>query len=163
MNYPLLSKPHRPIKLTERSVRRFWKHVHIVGDADSCWEWKRRITPAGYGVMNLGGENFYVHRIAYTIQTDVPSDKVVMHLCDNRRCVRGSHLRAGTQSENIQDAGRKGRTGYCSHPESYTHVKLNFELARQIRESTGLHREVARQFGVSPTTVCRIKRGQIWK
>jgi hypothetical protein len=142
-------KPHRQIPLTETDVRRFWSHVHIVADADSCWEWKRRITPAGYGIIVLGTgdsrENFYAHRVAYKIQAeDDPQDKVVCHKCDNRRCVRGSHLWTGTYQENIQDAGRKRRMGVQVKPESYSHVKLNYEIAAQIRACTGTHAEVAK-------------------
>lgn len=32
-----------------------------------------------------------------------------MHLCDNRACIEPSHLKLGTQKENIADMFNKGR------------------------------------------------------
>lgn len=37
--------------------------------------------------------------------------KVVMHLCDNPRCIEPTHLALGTNSENMLDAKKKGRLG----------------------------------------------------
>jgi hypothetical protein len=39
----------------------------------------------------------------------VPAGRVVMHRCDQPRCVNPAHLRLGSQRDNIADSVRKGR------------------------------------------------------
>jgi len=54
------------------------------------------------------------HRaVFYKIAGYLP--EVVMHTCDNPRCINPEHLIAGTQSDNMQDMLRKGRQGDCTN------------------------------------------------
>lgn len=39
----------------------------------------------------------------------IPVGKIVMHACDNPRCIRPTHLQLGTYKENTQDMMQKGR------------------------------------------------------
>lgn len=105
--------------------RRFWRHV-TPGDPDTCWEWQGARTPErpnkivgfsfGYGRMSfrhptLGQKQEYAHRISYVLMRgDIPEDKIVMHECDNPRCVNPHHLKLGTYEENAQDRERKCRS-----------------------------------------------------
>lgn len=75
-----------------------------------CWDWKKGKTRKGYGRIKVGGTTVAAHRaMATALWGSVPDGLVVMHTCDNPGCVNPSHLRVGTQSENILDAFRKGR------------------------------------------------------
>lgn len=52
-------------------------------------------------------------------------NQVVMHTCDNKKCINLDHLRVASQAENIADRDVKGR-----HPNSIkTHCIRNHELA----------------------------------
>ena len=87
----------------------------------------------------------------------IPEGHVVMHTCDNRRCVNPEHLQAGTQKENIQDMHKKGRA---------TRTVLTAEEVREIRaihkSGVGLNK-LAAQFGVSVFAVLKIANGTAWK
>lgn len=89
----------------------------------TCWEWQGGVNrKTGYGVAWWGGKPQPAHRVAVALADGAwpPRGLVVMHLCDNRRCVRPLHLRVGTQRQNIDDMvskGRGGRSGAFTPPE----------------------------------------------
>lgn len=81
-----------------------------------CMEWKGHLTTAGYpsvGVytpktLGLAKRSGLVHRRVYElVHGATPS--VVLHKCDNRKCINPAHLIGGTQKDNIQDSIAKGR------------------------------------------------------
>jgi hypothetical protein len=64
----------------------------------------------GYAVARVAGKPVSLHRLAYEwSHGPIPDGHVVMHVCDNPSCINPSHLRAGTQRENIADREAKGR------------------------------------------------------
>ena len=95
----------------------FIEHLRSFGPGRFCvnWPWSR--VSGQYVSVHINGEKVYAHRWVYE-QINGPLPKahtpgaigpVVMHSCDNRSCVRPSHLGLGTQQDNIQDAFEKGR------------------------------------------------------
>jgi hypothetical protein len=87
---------------------RFWSHVK---NTDTCWWWTAAILKTGYGRFSLGvGKAVSAHRYAYEISYGpIPDGLCVCHRCDNKSCVRPSHLFLGTRLDNMQDMIRKGR------------------------------------------------------
>ena len=91
----------------------FWSRVQIVGE---CWEW---IGPwhgrYGQAKVRINGRkmNVLAHRLGYQIQTGKTCDApALLHVCDNRRCVRRAHLREGSQADNVADMIAKGRAAW---------------------------------------------------
>lgn len=92
---------------------RFSRRVDVRSPSE-CWPYLGVITQHGYGTMSItvAGVSRPVgaHRIAYRIaKGPIPDGMVVMHSCDNPRCVNPAHLSLGTQRENMADMFAKGR------------------------------------------------------
>ena len=70
----------------------------------------------GYGVrytaeaMEKFGTNLLHRQIMMMVHgREVVEGSVVMHVCDNPKCFRYSHLELGSQSDNLKDMAAKGR------------------------------------------------------
>ena len=81
-------------------------------DLGPCWEWTGARNAHGYGVIPkpfMGTR--LAHRASLALDLgEAVTAEAVMHLCDNPACCRPSHLKSGTQRENLLDAKQKGRT-----------------------------------------------------
>ncbi|MBS3927734.1 MAG: HNH endonuclease [Sphingomonadales bacterium] len=96
------------------------KHNQKIG---ACWLWTGYRSTNGYGQINRGDHRIdYAHHVAFEIQNGtIDTNLDVMHECDNRPCVRGTHLVQGTRSKNIGDCVVRGR--HFSPYRHRTHCK----------------------------------------
>lgn len=95
---------------------RFWAKVDKSGD---CWVWTAAVVGSrnpkykrigGYGAFGVGGKVRRAHRVSWELANGpIPDGALVCHSCDNRSCVRPSHLFIGDQSDNVHDMDAKGR------------------------------------------------------
>ncbi len=158
---------HEPRPLEER----FWEKVDKNGPIARpglapCWLWTSYRAPSGYGQFSVpvafgGPFTLVAHRVAYQLVVGpIPPKKLVLHLCDVKECVRPSHLRIGTNDENMQDAidRRRFRDG-----ENHYLAKLTAAQAVEIRRSKLSGAQLARMYKVCPATICAIQKGKIWK
>ena len=148
----------------------FW---YKVTPSDSgCWEWQGAISRAGYGFFSVNRKLRTAHRVSYEMCVgDIPEGTgyhgtCVMHICDNRRCVNPSHLRLGTQRDNLNDMVAKGRApkhrvasslrlldksatcGKGLHAWTEENIRLNGNgnrICRHCRSINKRHRRLARK------------------
>lgn len=144
------------------------------GNTSFCWNWRGSLNDSGYGVMYAyrGRQKTMIraHRLSWVMAnaSDVPDGKMILHGCDNRRCVNPHHLRVGTAKDNAWDAIDRGRfVGYVRHGEDNLKAKLTWDTVRAIRArhaaGSVTYDELGREYGVHAQTVGRIVRGVIWK
>lgn len=77
---------------------------------NGCWEYTNKLDRCGYGRFKLGIRSLGAHKISYVIHKgDVPLGFVVMHSCDNPKCINPDHLSLGTVKDNVHDCIEKGR------------------------------------------------------
>lgn len=136
-------------------------------ESDGCWEWTSAIGSRGYGIFWAGSlrKSVMAHRYALEMELGhpVPDRMVVMHSCDNPKCVNPAHLSIGTELDNSKDAARKGRL--ATGERNGGGGKLRVSDVEFIRSSVGLisGAELARRMSVSRYLVNAIRSGQIWK
>jgi len=75
-----------------------------------CWNYNGYKNDCGYGRLRYKGKKVLVHRLAYQHYVgDIPSTKIICHICDNPACINPEHLYAGTQKDNAQDMTNRNR------------------------------------------------------
>ena len=78
---------------------------------DGCWEYTAHTGTDHYGQFWQNGVARPAHIVAYELFVGpVPKGQLLMHTCDNRKCVNPEHLVPGTKQENNDDTSAKGRS-----------------------------------------------------
>jgi hypothetical protein len=116
----------------------FWSLVDKTTSACGCWIWTGSLDKDGYGDFGVSMLDGHRERRAPRVSWCLTNGKItdglrVLHNCEefyqvgdktNRLCVNPSHLRLGTDIDNVKDRDSRGRTarGDSSpsrlHPES---------------------------------------------
>ncbi len=155
-------------------LERFWSKVERT---DWCWLWSGGLDSDGYGRIKVEGFTLHAHRVAFELLNGPrPSVVQVLHRCDNRRCVRPDHLFEGDHVANMKDAvakGRmKGRRGLglalpVGPMGGASPRRLTDDQVREIRarhaEGKSLQREIAAEFGITPSHLSGVLSGRYHK
>jgi hypothetical protein len=96
--------------LDDFMLTRFMRKVEFF-EAGKCWNWAGYLDKDGYGNFHIHRHPFRSHRLSLEWATGVKSNALVLHSCDNPRCVNPEHLRYGTQKENISQSVGRNRFG----------------------------------------------------
>lgn len=130
----------------------FWRRVAKQLDAEACWPWLGCRSGTGYGYLWWRSGYRYAHRVAYElVNGPIPSGMIVRHHCDNPLCCRPSHLAIGRKRDNSQDMVKRGRR---------RSGVLSAAAVAIIRASDSPSPVLAGEFGVSPTAIQMVRRGE---
>lgn len=153
---------------SEEHVQRFWDLVDK-RDPQSCWEWRGRRDPTGYGRFNCGDKRHIASRVSLSLSLgrEIAPGVFACHHCDNPPCVNPAHLFEGSPKENAMDSINKGRARYKRHPgEENGRARLTAANVIEIRFRAGAgehHINLAREFRVHPTTIFQAVHRMTWK
>jgi DNA-binding transcriptional regulator YiaG len=169
------------------AIDRFMRKVLV--RKNDCWLWTaaKRGSRQKRGCFWDGKKNVDAARWLLTRTIRPPKDgECACHTCDNPLCVNPDHLFWATQAENVADMHRKGRShhqtdpsvqqraiaasiiamrenpDFCRRGERHGMAKLSSKEAECIRDSSLSNAALATRFGISRTTVSRIKSGKLW-
>lgn len=93
------------------ALERFFSKVHKSPEPNGCWEWEGAHFATGYGAFYADGKMQRAHRFIYeSTFGPLPAAIMVLHHCDNRRCIRPDHLYPGTHAQNMRDRDERHRT-----------------------------------------------------
>lgn len=161
------SEIRHPSRPPERVLSDFKER--LLRTPTGCLEWLAARDVNGYGRVSWKGRTQLAHRVAYQLFVGaIPAERNVCHRCDNPPCCEPSHLFLGSQTDNIADMRRKGR-GYvpvAPRGERQNLAKLTEEKVVRIRAARaagGRPKDLAVEFGVSPTCIVDVCKRKTWK
>ena len=127
----------------------------------SCMEAEGAPNSSGYCSAWYKGKRTGAHRAAWMEANDaeIPKGKVVMHSCDNPKCINPAHLSLGSQSDNLLDCAAKGRLNIsdkrgCNNPRN----KQTKEMRELILGSPLSSIQLAKQIDLSAAQIRATRR-----
>jgi predicted XRE-type DNA-binding protein len=142
-----------------RLPERFWSQGKQVAEH---WLWTGTTQCGGYGRFTLGGVEYRVHKLVYSLAIKVP-EFMVLHHCNIRICFQPNCLYEGTHEDNMEDRRIDRRE---TRGEASPHAKLTEDNVREIRrlssETRMSQKEIGALFGVGQSTISHIRQGIVW-
>jgi len=126
--------------------------------------------PHGYCQVKIKGKNYLHHRLAYAAHIGVGieaiADVLILHKCDNRRCINPLHLVAGSHQDNKTDKVNKGRqsrlVGAANKAAKLTDVEV-VEIRKLLAADRHSQRDIAKLFNIAQNVVFLIAYNKAWK
>ena len=131
-----------------------------------CWDWEGALGGGSYGSFSIKHKSIRAHRFAYAVYIgELDDDLVIMHTCDNRKCVNPSHLRQDTQKANIIDCVAKGRwVNNCGSKHGLSKLtEKDISEIRSLRKQGRKQQEIADIFDIDQGMVSNILLNKNWK
>ena len=126
------------------------------------------LRPEGYHMSQYAGKVTMSHRIVYAEANglDVHTMKgVVMHTCDNPRCIEITHLRLGTRADNNRDRAAKGRSAKTVPSRQrltaadVLAIKKRWVKGTAPKPNPNGTLAIAMEYGVDPAVICKVIKG----
>ena len=120
-----------------------------------------RLDTHGYVAVSDGGHTYRAHRMIWQhVHGQIPAGMEINHKNGIKTDNRIENLELVTRSENALHASRTGLTDYAG--ERNGRAKLDDTAVRVIRTSKHKTRVLAAAFGVSVSTINRVRAGRVW-
>ena len=146
--------------MRRQSITTFMARVRC---SDGCWEWTGGRDKDGYGKSGLHGRSMRAHRVIWELTYGpAPTGLYVCHTCDNPPCCRPSHLYLGTHRRNTEDAVARERFRLVGRRTLLTEAEIR-EIRHRYRPYVVSGPQLAREYGVSQSTISHIVRNLVWR
>lgn len=147
------------LKLGLTDGKRHSRGVEYIVDGNGCW------VPISHKNLIKDEDTTQKVRVARFVKEKVGEcgEGIVLHSCDNSKCINPDHIRFGTHKENSEDAVDRDRSGWGNRSGAR---KLSSDQAKDIYalKNSGMpQRDVGKKFGVSGSTVFHIWHKKTWK
>jgi hypothetical protein len=138
-------------------------------DENKCWICTSHCKNSkGYPQYNKkGSKHMQMSRYMYeqeyncSVLPTIGGEKIfICHKCDNPACINPEHLFLGTQYDNLKDMVKKNRQ---QMGEKHYAAKLSSEQVSNILHDKRVNKIIAKEYGVSNSTIDYIKNGKRWK
>lgn len=137
-----------------------------VRKTETCWEWRGATNSKGYGRCKIQQRMWLAHRWSWVLHKGaIPVGLLVLHHCDNRRCVNPEHLFLGTARDNTQDMIRKGRgklgTGHMNVRHWLPDATV-LEIREKSRDGASI-RQLAREYAMTEGAIRHVlTKRRLW-
>ena len=148
---------------TDKDINRFWEKVNRKS-LDECWDWQASLFTGGYGKFCLTDwqdhnirRDYAAHRVSWVIcKGPIPDDKLVLHKCDNRKCVNPRHLYLGNQSDNVSDRVYRNPGSFVANCRTSMFYEGEIWLIKRLCNAGYTRRFVAKMFKCSHSQINKI-------
>ena len=128
-----------------------------------CLEWTGALDQDGYGVFWIDGKTQRAHRYAFQIaHGSIGESDVLLHLCDNPKCVEPTHLSIGSQSDNLTDMKDKGRAAKGSDNANTKLTENDIPIIRRLANMGFTPTKIATRFEVDAAAIKDVLTGRTW-
>ena len=142
------------------------KEIAETASTDECLPWPGATNGGGYGAVWVKGRTLGAHKVALEVKLGrvLGEGMQACHTCDNPICVNPRHLFEGTDADNKRDMACKGRRARGEKFPSrnrLTEIDV-MDVIERIEVKGEPQASVAREYGVTPQLLHRIRRGKAW-
>lgn len=136
------------------------KFLNKINITNECWVWpKAAYNGYGFMALTISKNKTYTisaHKLSYLLFIgNIKDDLLIRHTCNNRLCVNPDHLLLGTKQDNTNDMLACDR-----QPSKLKSVDVLKIIPRIIAGESYI--SIAKDFGVSISTISSIKTGNSW-
>ena len=129
----------------------------IYPNSDDCWNYAGSVNGEGYGNFSFNGKPILPHRWSYALfHGPIKEGELVLHKCDNPRCVNPNHLYLGTAKSNAED--REKRNGDYHSGIDWNRENRDKAMDYLVEHPEATTKETAEKFNRSTRSIRLYKK-----
>lgn len=123
---------------------------------DNCWLWTASLRgKTGYGAFRYKGKTYDTHRFVWFLEHGTFPKELVLHKCDNKKCVNPNHLYLGSHKDNTRDSMEAGSHHLPSPVRKYSQDLIEEIRSKYVKGVYGC-KKLSKEFGIDHSYIARI-------